>query len=86
MKKVKETKPEIFANNTAKIKHYIETYQSEAQKIFKNKKFGISLAVNLFMIAVSCYALNWLHPRVNKFIENKRAEKNTDNNSKVEVK
>ena len=55
-----------------------------ADKFFNNKKFWLSLLINLFMVTASCFALNWIHPRVNKMIENKRAEK-AANNQKVEV-
>lgn len=83
LEELKKLKPEIFKDNTTKLKHYVETYQKEAQELFKRKKFGFSLMLNLFMVAVSCYVLNWLHPRINSYIENLRAEKNK--NPKVEV-
>jgi hypothetical protein len=38
------------------------------------------------MITASCFALNWLHPRVNKKIEERRAAKAAANNSKEEVR
>lgn len=82
---LKQEKPEIFENQAKKIKNYIEAYQKDANKYFGNKKFFISLLVNLVMVTISCFALNWIHPRVNKLIENKKAEKEA-NNQKVEVK
>ena len=68
-----------------RIKSYIEAYQKDANKYFGNKKFFISLLVNLVMVTISCFTLNWIHPKVNKWIENKRAEKNANENQKVEV-
>ena len=83
---LKKDNPEIFNDKVKKLRTYIEAYEKEAEKMFSNKKFWIALLVNLFMVTASCYALNWLHPRVNKIIENKKAEKETNSNQKVEVK
>ena len=83
---LKEEKPEIFKDARLKVKNFIDAHQSEAEKYFNNKKFWISLLVNLFMVTASCFALNWIHPRVNNYIENKKAEKNAVNVQKVEVK
>ena len=83
---LKEDCPKIFTDNTERLKKYIDICQKKANKTFEGKKFWISLLVNLFMVTASCFALNWLHPRVNKLIENKKAEKNANNNQKVEVK
>ena len=63
----------------------MEAYQKNVDKYFGNKKYWISLLVNLFMVTASCFALNWAHPRVNKMIENRRAEKEA-NAQKAEVK
>lgn len=83
---LKQEKPEIFTDPAKRIKSYIDAYQKEANKFFGNKKFFISLFVNLFMVTASCYALNWIHPKVNKYIEERRAQKNNENSQKVEVK
>ena len=60
--------------------------KKDAEKYFGNKKFWISLLVNLFMVTASCYALNWLHPRVNKYFDDRQAEKKANAKQKVEVK
>ena len=78
-------KPGIQTNNEERLKTFIESHQKEAEKFFGNKKFFISLLVNLFMVTASCFALNWMHPRVNKMLENKKAEKE-NNSKKAEVK
>ena len=76
----------VKVKRNKKIKSFIDAYQKESEKVFSNKKFWLSLLVNLFMVTASCYALNWMHPRVNKWIENKRAEKEANSQQKVEVK
>ena len=81
---LKEENPEIFKDKAKKLKNYIEAYEKKADKVFGNKKFVIALLVNLFMVTASCYALNWLHPRVNKFLEDRKAEKESKK-LKVEV-
>ena len=81
-----EEAPEIFSDKSKKLRKFIDAYQKESEKMFSNKKFWISLLVNLFMVSASCYALNWLHPRINKMIENKKTDKNANNRQKVEVK
>jgi len=81
---LKEDAPEVFTDKAKKLKSYIKAYEKKANKVFGNKKFLISLFVNLFMVTISCYALNWLHPKVNKFIENKKSEKESQK-PKVEV-
>ena len=86
LERLKEKSPEIFEDQAKKIKSFIDAYQKESEKVFSNKKFWLSLLVNLFMVTASCYALNWMHPRVNKWIENKRAEKEANSQQKVEVK
>ena len=83
---LKKEQPEIFTDKTKKLKTSIEAYEKKADKMFNNKKFWISLLVNLFMVSASCFALNWLHPRVNKYLENRKAEKDTFSSQKVEVK
>ena len=86
LERLKEKSPEIFEDQAKKIRSFIDAYQKESEKVFSNKKFWLSLLVNLFMVTASCYALNWMHPRVNKWIENKRAEKEANSQQKVEVK
>ena len=69
-----------------RVRNYIEAYEKKADKLLGNKKFWISLLVNLFMVTASCYALNWLHPRVNKYFDDRQAEKKANAKQKVEVK
>ncbi len=85
LKLLRKDKPEIFKDRAEKLKSFIESHQKEAEKNFGNKKFWISLGVNLFMITASCFALNWMHPRVNKMFEDKKAEKE-NSLQKAEVK
>lgn len=86
LKILKQEKPEIFENTFLKVKNYIEAYEKKATENFNGKKFWISLLVNLVMVTISCFTLNWIHPKVNKWIEERRAEKAAENNQKAEVK
>ena len=65
-----------------RLKKFIEVKDGKAQKFFGNKKFWLSLLINLFMVTASCYALNWAHPRTKKLID-KYQHRNDDtyNNS-----
>lgn len=83
---LKNENPEIFKDYNSKIKAFVEAYQKDSEKFFSNKQFWLSLLVNLFMVGVSCYALNWVHPRVNKMLEEKFADKDSANIQKGEVK
>ena len=58
-----------FSKDTAKLRKFIETRCSKAQKLFNNKIFWLSLAFNLVMVAISCVALNWFHPKLASFID-----------------
>ncbi|MCM1266053.1 MAG: hypothetical protein NC200_07625 [Candidatus Gastranaerophilales bacterium] len=73
--------PELFTDKTEKLKKYINVKNTKAQKIFGNKKFWLSLGVNLFMVSASCYALNWAHPKLKALIDNFKKPKQTDNQS-----
>lgn len=77
-------KPEILNDKVKRLRNYIEAYEP-AKKSFEGKKFWISLLINLGMVTISCFTLNWIHPKVNKWIENARAEKQANSNQKVEV-
>jgi hypothetical protein len=89
---LKKEEPELFAADDfkARIKKYIETQDVKAQKLFGNKKFWLSLLVNLFMVTASCYALNWSHPRlkelIDKFDKNNTTEQPAPEVQKAEVK
>ncbi len=85
LKLLLEDCPDLFKNNELKVKKLFESYQANATKALQGKTFWATLFVNIFMVVASCYALNWAHPIVNKFLENKKEEKNI-NTQKVEVK
>ncbi len=60
---LKEDMPELFGNDSAaKFRKFVETRSAEAQKVFGNKIFWLTLFVNLGMVAISCIALNKAHP------------------------
>ncbi|MBQ8168648.1 hypothetical protein IJZ97_04440 [bacterium] len=87
---MKEDNMAIFSDPKAKLKQFVENHQKTAKKAFGNKKFFISLFVNLFMVTASCYALNWAHPRLKELIDkvkaNKAEQQQPANDQKVEVK
>ncbi len=62
--------PDIFNDNKAKLRKFIENRIGKSQKLYANKIFWLTLVTNLFMVAVSCVALNWLHPKFADFIDN----------------
>ena len=74
---------DVFKDENAKLTNFIKNRISKSQKLYGNKIFWLSLVTNLFMVAISCVALNWIHPKFAKFVdgirerkEAKRAEKN----------
>lgn len=85
---LKEDFPDVLKNETTKLKLFIENKNAHAQKIFKNKIFWISLVTNLFMVATSCVALNWLHPKFARVIDKIRGknDQTPSTEKKVEVK
>ena len=88
LKLVKKDMGEAFFNEAEKIKQYIKVRTPKAQLIFKNKRFWITLVPNLFMIAMSCIALNKLHPKLAAFIDKcrgKNPEQTPSAEKKVEV-
>ena len=76
---LQQDNPGILTDKTAKFKKFVETKCASAQKLYGNKVFWFTLISNLFMVAVSCTALNWLHPKFASFIDGiklaKREEK-----------
>lgn len=82
---LREDSPGLFKNQKMKMKNLLENYQAKATKALKGKTFWTSLAVNVCMIVASCFALNWAHPIVNKFLEEKMSGEKTKE-QKVEVK
>ncbi len=85
---LKKENKSLFTNPKLKLRKFIETQDVHSQKLFGNKKFWLSLFVNLFMVSASCYALNWTHPRFKELIDkhrNKNSEADADS-KKVEVK
>ncbi len=87
---IKEKEPNLISDPIERVKKYIENQDVRAQKIFGNKKFWLSLFVNLFMVTASCYALNWAHPRlkelIDKFDKNNTTEQPAPEVQKAEVK
>ena len=82
---LKEKQPEVFTNNETRYRRYIENCVEASKEGLKNKRFWISLAVNLFMVAASCYALNWAHPRLKELIDKHKNADQQSNDKKVEV-
>ena len=86
---LKEDVPDIFENEFKKLRNFVENGNAKAQKIFANKIFWISLVTNLFMVAFSCVALNWLHPKFAALVDKirgKNVEQTPSTEKKVEVK
>lgn len=91
MKAEAKTNPELKAvfsgDKTARLKKYVENRDVKAQKLYSNKVFWITLATNLVMVAISCIALNWLHPKFAAFVEGiKDRKSDKQQNKKVEVR
>ena len=85
---VKTKMGKAFDNVSTKLKAYVDIRTPKAQKVFKNKLFWISLATNLVTLALSCVALNWLHPKLAAGIDKlrgKNAEQTPSTEKKVEV-
>lgn len=79
--------PEVFSNKASRLKKFIETQNAQAQKTYKNKIFWLTLGTNIVMVAISCLALNWLHPKFANFINKVKDKKDTSRNEqKVEVR
>ena len=84
---LKADMPEIFKDPAAKLKNFIKNRNVKAQKLYGNKIFWLTLCTNLVMVAISCVALNWLHPKFAKFVENIQQKKDSQNSDKkVEVR
>ena len=81
--------PNYFKDSVSRLRKFIKDKNAKAQKIYGNKVFWLSLVANLFMVAASCTALNWLHPKFAQFVDNIRGKnkpQNTKQDAKVEVK
>lgn len=79
---LKEKDPQLFTDAEKQLKKFVDVKNAKAQKIFANKKFWLSLGINLFMVTASCYALNWAHPKLKAYLDarkEKKAEKNGTN-------
>ena len=80
--------PEILTNDMTRLRKFIKDKNALAQKLYANKIFWLSLVSNLFMVAISCVALNWLQPKFAKIVDNIRGKKNSpqpQQEKKVEV-
>ena len=87
---MKQDLPEVFSKSMERLRKFVKNKDKASQKLYANKIFWLSLVTNLFMVAISCTALNWLHPKFAEFIDKIRDKKNADNQpsekTKVEVK
>ena len=69
------------------MKKFIENRIGKSQKLYGNKIFWLTLGTNLIMVAISCVALNWLHPKFAAFVDKiKNKGKENSDDKKVEVK
>jgi len=84
---LEKEEPNLINDNKAKLRKYVENMDKKSQKLYGNKIFWLTLVTNLFMVAISCIALNWLHPKFAAFVDRLRG-KNDANQSdkKVEVR
>lgn len=81
--------PNILQDKNARLRKFVENRIDKAKKLHANKIFWLSLVTNLFMVAFSCIALNWLHPKFADFIDGVKEKRNAQkeaNNKKVEVR
>lgn len=80
--------PDVLNDPVAKLRNFIKNKDKNAQKLYSNKIFWLTLVTNLFMVGISCVALNWLHPKfadfVDKIKERRQAAK-MEGQTKVEV-
>ena len=86
---LKKEEPNVFGNDMrAKLRKFVENRDVKAQKLYGNKVFWFTLVTNLVMVAISCVALNWIHPKfaslVDRIKENKNQKKQAE--SKVDVR
>ena len=82
-------KPDILSDKNARLRNFVENRINKAKKLHANKIFWISLCTNLFMVAFSCVALNWLHPKFADAVDHvkeKRAARKASEGKKVEVR
>ena len=89
LKLFNQDNPNLVEGSREKLEKFLKVAKEESMKTLAGKRFWISLIVNLFMFTASCYALNWIHPRVKELIDtirDKKAEQNPNVEQKVEVK
>ena len=93
MKEGAATDPELkkvfSGDKMARLRKYVENRDVKSQKLYSNKVFWITLATNLVMVAVSCLALNWIHPKFANFVDGikaKREARQNQDDKKVEVR
>jgi len=80
--------PDVLKDPAAKLRYFIENKDVKAQKLYSNKIFWLTLVTNLFMVGISCVALNWLHPKFADFVDKikeRKAASKAGNEKKVEV-
>lgn len=76
--------PKLFTNEESKFKRFIQNCEEASRKSLKNKKFWLTLGVNLFMVTASCFALNWAHPRLKELIDKHKNANQQSEDKKVE--
>lgn len=73
---LKADMPEVFnGDKMARLKKFIENKNVNAQKLYGNKVFWLTLVTNLGMVAISCEALNRLHPKFADFVDGMKQAK-----------
>ena len=85
---MKQDKPDVFTDPVKKLRNFVENKNVRSQKLYSNKIFWLTLVTNLFMVGISCIALNWLHPKFADFVDKikeRKAASKAGNEKKVEV-
>lgn len=81
--------PDVLNDPKARLRNFIENRINKAKKLHANKIFWLTLCTNLFMVAISCVALNWLHPKFANAVDHVKDKRNAHKateNKKVEVR
>lgn len=83
---LKKDVPDAFKDGKTRLKYFVENRNVKAQKLYANKIFWLTLVTNLFMVAISCIALNWIHPKFARAVEGiKQKHDEKKEQKKVEV-
>ena len=83
---MKKDLPDAFKDGKTRLKYFVKNRNVKAQKLYANKIFWLTLVTNLFMVAISCIALNWIHPKFARLLEGmKQKHDEKKEHKKVEV-